>query len=203
MLIILNLLRDNIIIRVINEIMTYSRFQFVPLVPAEFIIKLTTVSWREIDWAYQHGFFGKGMVVDFAKRKEKTVDEYELADLDKDHWWAVDDFLPKLIQDEPVLEEQEIADKWQYIILSYIYSHQEKFPNFLEKIEEIYTDFNYPKNMASFVRYNLQSDILINEIVPTTKEEYQQRLLDRLKEYLDAELNNFRADLQGKDENKI
>jgi len=171
--------------------MEISRFQFVPIVPANYILSKARFCWREIEWAYQHGMFGLAMLVDLAKQKEQNqVIESELSSLDKDHQWKAPELLSALVQNESQIAEQSIVEKWLYVILAYIYDHQDKFEDPLTKVEEIYADFNHPKEIASFVGYMPSSDTTYRP-EEHSLEENTERIFKNWKEYLDREAAKY------------
>jgi hypothetical protein len=42
---------------------------------------------------------------------------------------------------------------WIFLLLSFLFEHQENYDDPLEIVEELYADFNYPEEISSLVRY--------------------------------------------------
>ena len=46
-----------------------------------------------------------------------------------------------------------IREKWLYILLSWLWINRESFEDTLDEVESIYTDFDYPAEIESFIKY--------------------------------------------------
>ena len=91
-------------------------------------------------------------------------------------------------ENEPILESvrnlaaQEsstcgsaVSMKWLCLLLTWIYENREAFPDTLALVEEIYADFDYPKELAPFVRY-----MPSNEPDLGSKERNEERMIAKL-----------------------
>jgi hypothetical protein len=54
--------------------------------------------------------------------------------------------------ERPALEE-EVRSRWLCISLAWVFEHKSNYADPLRVVEEIYADFDYPKEIAHFVRY--------------------------------------------------
>ena len=59
----------------------------------------------------------------------------------------------QLAESEHQRAEDQIRDKWLYVVLAWIYDHRDEFPDPLQAVETVYADFGYPPRIADFVRY--------------------------------------------------
>ncbi|HCU41239.1 MAG TPA: DUF2247 domain-containing protein [Acinetobacter nosocomialis] len=50
-------------------------------------------------------------------------------------------------------EDSMIREKWLYILLSWLWINRESFEDPLDEVESIYTDFDYPAEIESFIKY--------------------------------------------------
>ncbi len=55
-------------------------------------------------------------------------------------------------------EDSTIREKWLYILLSWLWLNRESFEDPLDEVESIYTDFAYPAEMDSFIKYMPPTD---------------------------------------------
>lgn len=55
-------------------------------------------------------------------------------------------------------EYENISQKWLYVILSWLWINRENFEDPLDEVESIYTDFDYPAEMDSFIKYMPPTD---------------------------------------------
>ena len=96
------------------------------------------------------------------------------------------ELVEKLADSEPPIAEQEIWDRWLYLVLAWTYEHQENYPDALDRVEAIYADFHYPKRITSFVRYMpLEGPSLGSQAAA------EQRMYERWKEYLDEKAREY------------
>lgn len=76
--------------------------------------------------------------------------------------------------------------KWRYGTLAYIkIKHQEDFGELLNKITEVYADFNYPEDMDSFINYLEPKDGFIPS--QYSKEENVIRLINLFNNFMNQE----------------
>ena len=96
------------------------------------------------------------------------------------------ELVEKLAESEPPVAEQEIRDRWLYLVLAWTYEHQADYLDALDRIEEIYADFSYPKRIVSFVRYMPMEDPPLG-----SRAAAEQRMMQRWKEYLDEKAREY------------
>jgi hypothetical protein len=172
--------------------METSRFQFVPLIPAEYALAKVDLNWSDIMWAYERGVYGKQALVDFARLKKiEEIEQADLSRLTKDNLWKAEEILPNLIRLEESSDSQA-CHKWLYIVLSYIYENISDPVKALDKVEEIYTDFNYPKEIEGFVKFMPETDALYNPAAHSS-EVNLKKMLTEWKNYLEKSAKKFGA----------
>ena len=119
-------------------------------------MKKTFYSWQEISFALDNKIINTEDAVHYAVF---ILDEnilgfeivLEITSLDADE--DVFPYVETLAQLEGKQELQAIKDKWLYFILKWLYENRNRFADVLEVVEELYEAFDYPSNIASFVRY--------------------------------------------------
>ena len=84
----------------------------------------------------------------------------------------VDQISPKL--------DHILSHKWLYILLKYIYENRAQIEDPLGAVEEVYTDFDYPIEIESFVRY-MPSDDLIESNYNSNVSKLMSKWLDFIK----------------------
>ncbi|MCY9265341.1 DUF2247 family protein [Bacillus haynesii] len=83
--------------------------------------------------------------------------------------------------------------KWRFGILAYLkMKHQEDFEELLNKITEVYADFNYPEDMDSFINYLEPKDGFIPS--QYSKEENVIRLINLFNDFMNQELEYLQND---------
>lgn len=76
-----------------------------------------------------------------------------------------------------------IKEKWMYLILDWIYNNKNNFPNSLDVVEYIYSDFDYPRQISSFVKYMPSDEPDLGSL-----ELNESRLYRKWNEYLDNQV---------------
>jgi len=158
------------------------------LFTAEFLLDTIPLSWSDILWGYQHGVMGWRVPIDIAHSRldrGQTTDvlEIELSQLGKDRDWRVSEIVEELALGESIAKDA-IEANWLYLTVRWIYEHRQDIFDPLERIEEIYADFDYPKSIEPFVRFLPISNITVYDPTQHSLEDNQERLWVLCKEYL-------------------
>lgn len=126
------------------------------VIPFKFVNDLTRLSWKELLFGISNKLYAPSFAIDHAIRFAQEVDDcsdliLELAFLNKGE--SVHPYVDELADHEIFDARRDVADIWQYLLLSWLYTNREKYDDPLQIVELIYSDFDYPENMKKFVRY--------------------------------------------------
>jgi hypothetical protein len=113
-------------------------------------------SWQEIQYAVNQNIISSENVIEHAiKILNEGILGYDivlqLAILDDDE--DISPYLRQLTMLEKVEDEEHIKAKWLYAILWSLYQRRNNYEDALEMVERIYSDFDYPQNIVSIIRY--------------------------------------------------
>jgi hypothetical protein len=125
-------------------------------IPYQFVRERTRMSWRDVRFGLVNQLLDARAPVELAvaqvgERAEPSVALLELAGAVKGE--AAFELVDHLANEEPPHSEDEIRDKWLYLVLAWLYEHRAEVPDPLQRVEEVYADFGYPEQLANFVRY--------------------------------------------------
>ncbi len=156
----------------------------------DFAVGKMQLNWRDLLYGYRHRFLGWQQVVDFATKQTANDNPivFDLACVTKDGTWQVGDLLDKLANQEGEADEQETKDKWLFLVLSWLYDNRRKFEDPLGVVEEIFSDFDYPVRLKTFIRFIPPKK---NEPVASSHEAAIEVLMSRWREYLHQEQQRF------------
>lgn len=157
-------------------------------IPSSFLREHIRLSWRDALWGYERQMLGWSSIVDLATDRlcEGSDEqlEIELSCLGKSEAQQVGELLRKLAASEK--EEEGIAAerKWLYLQLAWLFANRANIADPLGYVESIYADFDYPNEIAGFVRYMPVTDGY--DPAQHSHEDNERRLFDNWKRYLDA-----------------
>ncbi|PIC82956.1 DUF2247 family protein [Sporosarcina sp. P1] len=130
------------------------------VVPYEFVISKTDLSWKELYFGTKCGFIKPDAAIEKAvkliSQEEKiSTSLVDLGSLFKHEVSLVEPYLVELADQEPVQDINNIKEKWLYLILSWLFKHKEQYtilhaevPYLLhdsyEKVSVIWEDFDRP-----------------------------------------------------------
>lgn len=154
-------------------------------IPFSFVEGRVPFSWRDLLWGYERQFVGWSFIVDFANAKlnaESSELEVELSMLDKTEAFRVGELIRILACNEEFESDGKTVEKWLYIILEWVFTHRDCIEDAFSQVEEIYAEFDYPSEIANFVRYMPVTDGFNPAL--HTKEECDDRLIENWAKYL-------------------
>jgi hypothetical protein len=67
--------------------------------------------------------------------------------------YLVNNLLESLVKKEPSPKTEEPAKPWIFLLLSFLFEHQDEYEDPLEVVGELYADFDYPVEISSIIRY--------------------------------------------------
>lgn len=152
-------------------------------IPHSFIRSRVRLTWRDIIFGMEQDLIDPSAPVDFAleqlaRENEPAPALVELAGLGKAE--PSKPLVESLASSERGETTEEARSKWLFLVLAWVLDHREQYADPLRAVEEIYADFGYPAEIASFVRY-MPSD------APDlgSREKNEARLFARWRAYLD------------------
>jgi len=163
-------------------------------IPYSFVHKHLVITWREALWGYDHQIFGWIDILDLAIERVRSDSnnqlEIELASLTKTDTQRIGELLRELALFSPDENNILIVKKWLYLTLAWLFENKESFDDPLSEVEIIYSNFDYPREIESFIRYMPVTD----DYDPSlhTKNENENRLFENWKRYLDIAQNELR-----------
>jgi len=159
-------------------------------IPYRFIHERTPMSWRDIRFGLKNELLDPHAAVEMAveqlgEREDPTGALIKLAW--PDNYDPVELLVEELAEAEPPASEEEIRKKWLYLVLAWIYEHRDEDPDPLQRVEEVYADFDYPEEIASFVGYMPMTGPPLG-----SKEAAIRRMFQRWKLYIDDAARLYR-----------
>jgi hypothetical protein len=152
-------------------------------IPCAFVKQLVDLNWREIKFGLDHQLIDSAVAIERAtealcRNEPATKAEVELAGMSHDE--PASELVNQLARTEPEIEEESLRDKWVYVVLAWLFENRSAFDSPLNLVEEIYSDFGYPRDVAPFVRY-------MPMVGPDlgSREKNEARLFDYWRDYLD------------------
>ncbi len=154
------------------------------MIPYDFVRDRVRLGWRGMHFGLRNELLDPKAPREWAIDEVATAEEpssalLELASDRKSEPITIT-LVEKLAADEPECTEDEVREKWLYLALAWVYEHQDRIPDPLQRVEEIYADFGYPERIARFVRY-----MPIEGPDLGSREANEHRLFERWRCYLD------------------
>ena len=153
------------------------------MIPINYMLRLTDLNWNDIFLAFVNGYISIIDVIDFSvdmiEKSQTNEIIVDLACLHPDEIsseFLINNYLNKMIDKS---KSAESKDKLLYIVLSFIFEKRELFDDPLRAVEVIYADFDYPPIIKNFVRFMVDNDNLLYDLIDES--EY---LFDNWKRYL-------------------
>lgn len=122
--------------------------------PLDFVRERVSLSWREVEFGLQNGWLdgddAVGLAMDeVAKDANPSSDVLELASVLPHERGMV----PRLVEQLARTSQSFSNEKWLYLLLAWLYCNRTTVPDAFRVVEEIYATFDYPDEIAPFVRY--------------------------------------------------
>jgi hypothetical protein len=161
-------------------------------IPYEFISQRAELGWNEIKFGLDQQLIKPKAAVDRATEQLCRVDAtpkevVELASLTGSE--SVADLVSHLARNEAPVSEEQVKAKWLYLVLAWLFENRESLVDALGMVESVYSDFDYPKEIASFVRYMPMDGPDLGN-----REQNEARMFDRWKTYLNRAGKRFRRE---------
>lgn len=148
----------------------------------DYAVQRVNLTWHDINFAIKNHFLMPKAAIEHAivelEKKEDTCSSLiELASLGNED--SIHPYIDDLVSREKLPNNIEI-DKWLYLLLSWVFDNKNQLKDPLTIVEQLYADFNYPKQISSFVRY-----MPSNEPDLGNKELNEDKLYNEWKRYLE------------------
>ena len=118
--------------------------------------KTPWLNWTELLYGFEHGFIDEKGVSEYACEAlttESSQEAIELASLLLEEKYLVSILLESLVNKEPSPKTEEPAKPWIFLLLSFLFEHQDEYEDPLGIVGELYADFDYPVEISSIIRY--------------------------------------------------
>jgi hypothetical protein len=143
---------------------------------------------REEAWGYERQLIGWSTLVDLTVDKlvsgSNDINEIQLAGVRKNEASQAGELLQTLANAEPKELDSFKCRKWRFLVLAWLYDNKAQFADPLTEVELVYADFEYPHEIASFVRFMPTTDGY--DPRQFSKPENEKRLFDLWQKYLTA-----------------
>lgn len=155
--------------------------------PTAYVLGQVSLAWRELLWGYDHGWINWDCLTEFATRQlvsknSNPMAEVELAGLLAIESYRARDLAEELAHNEPPMSEGAVGGKWLYLILRWIFENRERTVEPFALVEALYADFDYPHEIARFVRYMPPEDGY--EPRKHSQAENEGHMLEQWRDYL-------------------
>lgn len=154
------------------------------MISSGFIRARIRPSWRDMKFGFEKGLVDSQALIDLAANQVAELDQPSGALLELAGSGRADDvgdLVDKLAENDAAQAEDDVRNKWLYLVLAWLYERRETVSDALRAVEEVYAEFGYPQHIAHFVRYMPADEPNLG-----SREANEQRLLERWKQYLEA-----------------
>ena len=155
-------------------------------IPSTFIRLRSHLTWREVELGLQNGWLTDEAAIDLAIDRvtagDDSPDVVELASVLPHEKYKA----PFIVRGLAERDSACSREKWLFLLLAWLYEHRDTVEEPLALVEQLYADFDYPEEMASFVRYMPPQD------PSRVGEPY---LLDAWRRYLETVGRNYTPDV--------
>jgi hypothetical protein len=165
-------------------------------IPYDFVRQRVNLSWRDVQFGLERQLIVPQVAIDKATDRVSESDdassnEVELASLSESD--PILDPVSRLAAVENGAADEDVQARWLYLVLAWLFENRASVNDPLGMVEEVYSDFGYPREIAPFVRY-------MPMVGPDlgNPEQNEARLYDRWKSYLDEAGKRFARSPQTK-----
>lgn len=165
-------------------------------IPYDFLRQRVNLSWPEIKYGVDHQLIAPKVAIDKATDRlcgsaDASEDEVELAGRSESD--SILELVSRLADSENASAEESVRAKWLYLVLAWLFENRGSVSDPLGMVEEVYSDFDYPREVAAFVR----SMPMVGPDLGN-REQNEARLYDYWKRYLDDAGKRFAPSAQPK-----
>jgi hypothetical protein len=158
-------------------------------IPYEFISQRAELNWNEIKFGLDQQLIKPKAAINRATEHLCATDAgpKELVELaSRTESESVAELVFRLADAETPPTDEQMKAKWLYLVLAWLFENRESLVDALGMVESVYSDFDYPKEIAPFVRYMPMDGPDLGN-----REQNEARMFDRWKTYLDRASKRF------------
>lgn len=128
-------------------------------IPVEFVLRhVKQPSWSDVDMGLRNGWLNAPAALEIAIQKiadnpNAPHAEVMLASTEPTETAEITEQVEKVAKAESEADRKRSKRRWLYLILAWLYENRASVADPLAEVEEIYSDFDYPEEVARFVRY--------------------------------------------------
>lgn len=162
-------------------------------ITSDFVRAHTKLTWRDVLFGMENELLAPRAAVDLAVDRLATDPEPPPALVELAGLTAGDpsmDLVERLAIAEKGVALELIHRKWLYLVLAWLFVHQEEYTDPLQTVEEVYADFGYPETIVPFVRYMPMTGPDLG-----SKEANESRLYEKWRAYLQEASEEYASDL--------
>lgn len=124
-------------------------------IPYDFVRQRVNLSWRGVKFGLDHQLVAPQVAIDKATDRlcesdNASPDEVELASCSEND--SILELVGRLADADNTASD-EVQARWLYLVLAWLFANRESVNDPLGLVEEVYSDFGYPREIAPFVRY--------------------------------------------------
>ncbi|MEQ1935928.1 MAG: DUF2247 family protein [Fimbriimonadaceae bacterium] len=157
-------------------------------VPVEFVSRHVKPTWSDVELGLHNRWLNSADAVKLAVQivaadESASREEVMLAASDSSKAVEIAEQVQALAKAESEGGQQKSRQRWLYLLLAWVYENRASVADPLSVVEEIYSNFGYPEEVAAFVRYMPPKNDEYWPQLPT-KEENDERLMGVWADYI-------------------
>jgi hypothetical protein len=160
------------------------------LLPYEYAAGLLDLNWQDVLFGIENRFFSDDAAIEHA-RAELSREEPPLQGIIDLAWLEKGESIHPHLEETAKAQSNRNVDrskeKFLYLVLEWVYGQKGSCEDPLEIVECIYADFDYPSEIAKFVRYMPSEELLLGSV-----ELNVQRLYRNWETYLEKQRQFWR-----------
>lgn len=127
-------------------------------IPVEFVLRHFKPTWCDVDMGLRNAWLDSAAALEIAVQRIAANEnaphaEVMLAATEPTQTAEIAEQVQVLAKTESEDDAQRSKRRWLYLVLAWLYENRATVPDPLAEVEEIYSDFGYPEEVARFVRY--------------------------------------------------
>jgi hypothetical protein len=136
-------------------------------VPYEFAKEMFPLTWTDVLYGLEKNCVSTQFAISHANAEltcDKDADEKVLIIAIASEQDSIIEYAKELAESDGTGHSKQAQEKWLCLTLRWLYENKEKLSDPLAMVEEIYSDFDYPEQMSTFIRYMPSNDTNLGSI---------------------------------------